>query len=55
MRLFQIILVKGDKVWADGDRDFWMKSDEAKDYGMIDEVYRRINNEFEQKCFMFFL
>ena len=32
---------KFDKVWADGDRDFWMKSDEAKDYGMIDEVLQR--------------
>ncbi len=27
-----------DKVWADSDRDYWMKSDEAKAYGMIDEV-----------------
>lgn len=27
-----------DKVHADGDRDYWMKSDEAKEYGMIDEV-----------------
>ncbi len=27
-----------DKVWKDGDRDFWMTSTEAKDYGMIDEV-----------------
>ena len=32
---------KFDKVWADGDRDFWMKSDEAKDYGMIDEVLQK--------------
>ena len=30
-----------DKVWADGDRDFWMKSNEAKDYGMIDEVLQK--------------
>jgi len=27
-----------DKIWADGDRDFWMSSQEAKEYGMIDEV-----------------
>ena len=27
-----------DEVWKDGDRDYWMTSDEAKSYGMIDEV-----------------
>lgn len=27
-----------EKVEADGDRDYWMKADEAKEYGMIDEV-----------------
>ncbi|MBO7287485.1 MAG: ATP-dependent Clp endopeptidase proteolytic subunit ClpP [Bacteroidales bacterium] len=27
-----------DKVWADSDRDYWMTSQEAKDYGMIDEL-----------------
>lgn len=27
-----------DKVWKDSDRDFWMTSEEAKEYGMIDEV-----------------
>jgi ATP-dependent Clp protease protease subunit len=27
-----------DKIYADSDRDFWMKAHEAKDYGMIDEV-----------------
>ena len=27
-----------DKVWADSDRDYWLTSQEAKDYGMIDEV-----------------
>jgi ATP-dependent Clp protease protease subunit len=30
-----------DKVWADGDRDFWMTSKEAVDYGMVDEVLIR--------------
>ena len=27
-----------DDVWNDSDRDFWMTSEEAKNYGMIDEV-----------------
>ena len=27
-----------DEVVKDGDRDFWMNSQEALDYGMIDEV-----------------
>ena len=27
-----------DKVFADGDRDFWMTAQEAKDYGMVDEI-----------------
>lgn len=27
-----------DKVWADSDRDYWMTSEEAKEYGMIDQV-----------------
>lgn len=30
-----------DKVWADGDRDFWMTSQEAMEYGMIDRVLAR--------------
>ncbi|PKP45749.1 MAG: ATP-dependent Clp protease proteolytic subunit [Bacteroidetes bacterium HGW-Bacteroidetes-12] len=30
-----------DKVWADGDRDYWMIASEAKEYGMIDEVLIR--------------
>lgn len=30
-----------DKVWADSDRDYWMTSTEAKEYGMIDEVLSR--------------
>ena len=29
---------KYDKVYADSDRDYWMKANEAKKYGMIDEV-----------------
>ena len=27
-----------DKVWADSDRDYWMTAEEAKAYGMIDEI-----------------
>ncbi|MFN8711956.1 MAG: ATP-dependent Clp endopeptidase proteolytic subunit ClpP [Bacteroidota bacterium] len=27
-----------EKVWADSDRDYWMTAQEAKDYGMIDEI-----------------
>jgi ATP-dependent Clp protease protease subunit len=27
-----------DKVYADSDRDYWMKADKALDYGMIDEI-----------------
>lgn len=27
-----------EKVWEDSDRDYWMRADEAKEYGMIDEV-----------------
>ncbi|MEZ7838655.1 MAG: ATP-dependent Clp endopeptidase proteolytic subunit ClpP [Flavobacteriales bacterium] len=30
-----------DEVWNDSDRDFWMTSAEAKEYGMIDEVLIR--------------
>ena len=27
-----------DKVEADSDRDYWMTSGEAKEYGMVDEI-----------------
>jgi ATP-dependent Clp protease protease subunit len=27
-----------DKVWADSDRNYWMTAEEAKAYGMIDQV-----------------
>jgi ATP-dependent Clp protease protease subunit len=30
-----------DKVWEDSDRDYWMTAEEAKAYGMIDEVLVR--------------
>jgi ATP-dependent Clp protease protease subunit len=30
-----------DKIYDDSDRDYWMKADKAKEYGMIDEVLSR--------------
>ncbi len=43
--LYDIISVHSgqpyDKVWQDADRDYWMTSAEAKEYGMIDEVLER--------------
>jgi ATP-dependent Clp protease protease subunit len=30
-----------EKVWQDSDRDYWMTSEEAKAYGMVDEVLLR--------------
>lgn len=30
-----------EKIQEDSDRDFWMKADRAKEYGMIDEVLTR--------------
>ena len=30
-----------DKVYADSDRDYWMKSEQALEYGMIDEILSR--------------
>jgi ATP-dependent Clp protease protease subunit len=30
-----------EKVAQDSDRDYWMRSEEAKEYGMIDEVLQR--------------
>jgi ATP-dependent Clp protease protease subunit len=43
--LYQIIAKhsgqKYDKVYEDSDRDYWMKSDKALEYGMIDEILSR--------------
>lgn len=40
--LYQIIATHSGqnykKIWKDADRDYWMTSEEAKDYGMIDEI-----------------
>jgi len=30
-----------EKVWKDSDRDYWMTSQEAIEYGMIDEILHR--------------
>ena len=30
-----------DKVWADSDRNYWMTAEEAREYGMIDQVLKR--------------
>lgn len=30
-----------EKVWADSDRDYWMTAEEAREYGMIDQVMKR--------------
>ena len=30
-----------DKVYKDSDRDYWMKADQALEYGMIDEILSR--------------
>lgn len=43
--LYDIIAIHSkqtyDKVWSDSDRDYWMTSEEAKAYGMVDEVLLR--------------
>ena len=30
-----------EKVEQDSDRDYWMRAEEAKEYGMVDEVLQR--------------
>lgn len=34
-----------DKVWKDSDRNYWMTAEEAKDYGMIDRILVKKQNE----------
>lgn len=34
-----------EKVWKDSDRDYWMTSEEAKEYGMIDQILFRKPDE----------
>jgi ATP-dependent Clp protease protease subunit len=36
---------KYDKVYKDGDRDYWMNAKTAKDYGMIDEIITKRKNK----------
>ncbi len=47
--LYEIISIHSgnpyEKVEKDSDRDYWMTSTEAKEYGMIDEVLARNNNK----------
>ncbi|MBK9732007.1 MAG: ATP-dependent Clp endopeptidase proteolytic subunit ClpP [Chitinophagaceae bacterium] len=38
-----------EKVEKDSDRDYWMKAEEAKEYGMIDEVLIRTKDKKEGK------
>jgi len=33
-----------EKIWKDGDRNYWMDSNEALAYGMVDEVVTRKNS-----------
>ena len=30
-----------ETVWKDSDRDYWMTAEEARDYGMVDEILNR--------------
>ena len=43
--LYEIISLKTsqsyDKVYKDGDRDYWMTAEEALKYGMIDDIIKR--------------
>ena len=36
-----------EKIEKDSDRDYWMTSQEAKDYGMIDDVLSRAKKKEE--------
>ena len=40
-----------DNVWADSDRNYWMTAEEAKEYGMVDQVLKKkqTNGEEETK------
>lgn len=43
--LYEIISEKTgqpyDKVYRDGDRDYWMGAQDAKRYGMIDDIVKK--------------
>jgi len=34
-----------EKVWENSDRDYWMTAQEAKDYGMVDEILVRTSKK----------
>jgi ATP-dependent Clp protease protease subunit len=38
-----------EKVWKDSERDYWMTANEAKDYGMVDDVLSRSSRRKEEK------
>ncbi|MGM0613546.1 MAG: ATP-dependent Clp endopeptidase proteolytic subunit ClpP [Bacteroidota bacterium] len=38
-----------EKIEKDSDRDYWMTAEEAKEYGMIDEVLNRSNKKSDEK------
>lgn len=33
------------RIWKDSDRDYWMTSEEAREYGMIDEILLRTKKD----------
>ncbi len=37
-----------EKIWEDSDRDYWMSAEEAKEYGLVDEVLSKKENEDEK-------
>ena len=38
-----------EQIVKDADRDFWMTASEAKDYGMVDRIVEKNNNDKEQR------
>lgn len=38
-----------EKIWEDSDRNYWMIAQEAKEYGMIDEVLKNDNSKHGKK------
>ena len=38
-----------EKVWKDSDRNYWMTAEEAKEYGMIDNVLMRKKSNAEEE------
>lgn len=50
--LYEIIALHSgqsyDKVWKDSERDYWMTAQEAKDYGMVDNVLIRNKKDIKK-------